>query len=64
MIFIVSNLPFSYLDFSQGTFEELNLDRSLFIGGFKALNDVPKDSGVTAGFDGAIQRVSNLLKRK
>ncbi|XP_076451600.1 agrin-like isoform X2 [Babylonia areolata] len=42
---------------SPGSLTQLNLDQSLYIGGFGSARDVPKDSGITTGFTGAIQRV-------
>ncbi|XP_076472604.1 agrin-like [Babylonia areolata] len=40
-----------------GHVTQLNLGQSLFIGGFNSMVDVPKESDITTGFNGAIQRV-------
>ncbi|CAH1773592.1 unnamed protein product [Owenia fusiformis] len=40
-----------------GNLKDLNLGPDLYIGGFKSKNQLSPDSGVTTGFNGAIQRV-------
>ena len=43
---------------NQDTLTQLNLDQKLYIGGFNNERDIPRDSDITTGFTGAIQRVS------